>query len=240
MPTSYDAIAPEYARHRAGQPFVIERLRRLHTRSGGDAVLEVGCGTGDYAAAIAQTGSCTVYALDLSGQMLRHAPALDSLLRVQGHAGSLPFADGALDMVFSVNVIHHLDTVVRYFREAFRALRPGGIFCTATDSAEIIRRRQPLSEYWPATVPVELQRYHDVEGLHGEMYAAGFRHMESCEDLCEFSVTGAGPYRDKAFSCLQLIPEDAFLRGLRAMEADLRAGPVEGVSELHFLWGEHP
>jgi len=240
MPTAYDAIAPKYARHRESQPFVVETLRQLQAKVSASAMLEVGCGTGDYVAAMASSSSCTVYALDPSREMLRHAPELEALHRVQGHAGSLPVADATLDMIYSVNMIHHLDAVAPYFREAFRALEPGGILCTATDSKAIIRRRKPLSLYWPSTVPVELERYHGIETLNAEMSAAGFRAMDSREGRSTFSIADTEPYRDKAFSCLQMITEDAFQSGLRAMEADLRAGPVEGNSELVFLWGRRP
>ncbi len=240
MPTAYDAIAPEYARHRSSQPFVVEILGRLRSHAGGGAVLEVGCGTGDYAAAMVTTTSCTVHALDASREMLRHAPELEALNPIQGHAGSLPVADAALHMIYSVNMIHHLETVAPYFREAFRALAPGGILCTATDSEAIIRRRNPLSRYWPSTVPLELQRYHDLRALRGEMSAAGFRDVDTCEGRSTFPIDDTRPYRDKAFSCLELIAEDAFQRGLRAMAADLEAGPLEGVSELVFLWGRRP
>lgn len=237
MPTAYDAIAPEYARHRSGQPFVVETLGRMQSQAGGNAVLEVGCGTGDYAAAMAGTGSCTVHALDPSREMLRHAPEREALNRVQGHAGSLPVADASLHMIYSVNMIHHLKTVTPYLREAFRALKPGGILCTATDSEAIIRRRKPLSLYWPSTVPVELERYHALQTLSADMSAVGFLDLATREGQSSFPIADAGPYRDKAFSCLGLIPEEAFQSGLRAMAAALEAGPLEGVSELVFLWG---
>ena len=132
-------------------------------------MLEVGCGAGVYATAMAEAGARSVYAMDLSHQMLRQAPEHDRVVYVQGGATKLPFADHALDMIFSVNVVHHVQNIDDYFRESFRVLEPGGIFCTATDSEAIIRRRKPLSRYWPATVPVELARYHDLETLRAVM-----------------------------------------------------------------------
>ncbi len=237
---AYDAIAPSYARHRSARKFVVEILHRLHGKSPGGAVLEVGCGTGAYAAALAETGSRTIYAMDLSRRMLAQAPEHDPIVYLQGLATNLPFADQALGMIFSVNVVHHLDDIDDYFRESFRTLRPGGILCTATDSKAIIKRRAPLSRYWPSTVPVELARYHDLEMLREAMAAVGFCRMDECEGRWEFAVTDVGPYRDKAFSCLQLISEEAFTGGLRAMESDLRTGALEGASELAFLWAERP
>jgi len=237
---AYDAIAPSYARHRLAQEFVVEIIDRLRGKSPGRSVLEVGCGTGAYSTAIAEAGSCKVYAMDLSRQMLGRASARDAIVYLQASAASLPFADHTLDMIFSVNVVHHLRDVADFFRESFRILGPGGIFCTATDSQAIIERRQPLSRYWPATVPVELERYHDMEALRGELALAGFRSIDECEGRSSFSIPDSEPYRDKAFSCLQLISEEEFTRGLRAMESDLRAGPMQGTSELAFLWAERP
>lgn len=60
------------------------------------------------------------------------------------------------------------------FRAARRLLQPGGWLCTATDSATIIRRRQPLAHYWPETVIADLARFPPVELLLEQMKAAGF------------------------------------------------------------------
>lgn len=234
---SYDAVAARYARHRDRQDFVVENLNRLRAKSPDAPVLEVGCGTGVYASAMAQANAGGVYAMDLSRQMLRHAPT-GSAQFLQGRASQLPFSDGALAMVFSVNVIHHLENTGAYFQEAFRVLKSGGILCTATDSRAIIERRRPLSHYWPATIPVELARYHPIERLRREMTAAGFVRAEECEARSEFFVYDIDAYRDKAYSCLQLIAEKDFTRGLAAMASDLRHGPLEGASELVFLWAE--
>ena len=223
MSIVYDAIAPRYACHRGAMDFVVDALGRLHGQSPGGPMLEVGCGTGAYVTAIAQTGSCPGFGMDPSRQMLERAPINDRISYLQGRAASLPFADQSIDMIFSVNVVHHLNNVGHYFRESLRILNPGGILCTATDSEAIIKRRQPLSQYWPATVPVELARYHDIDALSGQMTAAGFCRIDQCEGRSDFSIPDTGPYRDKAFSCLGLIPAEAFARGLLTMESDLRA-----------------
>jgi ubiquinone/menaquinone biosynthesis C-methylase UbiE len=237
---AYDTVASRYARHRGCQDFVVEILNRLREKSPGGAILEIGCGTGVYAGALARAKASTVYAMDPSLQMLRRARAHHAVTCLQGRAASLPFADRTFGMVFSVNVIHHLKSVTDYFQESLRILKPGGIFCTATDSQTVIERRQPLSHYWPATVPVDLDRYHPLETLRAAMAAAGFCRTEDCEGRSEFSISDTEAYRDKAFSCLQLIPEDEFARGLHAMESDLRLGPLKGASELVFIWGERP
>lgn len=95
----------------------------------------------------------------------------------------------SIGMVFSVNVVHHIHNIGDYFRKSFRVLAPGGIFCTATDSDAIINRRTPLSRYWPATVPVELARYHDLEKLRGEMAALEFRGIDAREGSVNFTIS---------------------------------------------------
>lgn len=232
-----DTNARSYARHRLGQPYVVDILRQLARNSPGKAVLEMGCGTGAYAASLAADNALEIFGMDLSLQMLRRAVVDERVTYVQGRATELPFADAAMGMVYSVNVIHHLRALDGYFREAARVLGHGGVLCTATDSSAIIERRVPLSHYWPETVPAELERYHDVGRLRARMEAAGFRDVAQCEGRAEFSITDDEAYREKAFSCLRLIPEDAFKRGLSAMQADLRLGPVKGASELIFIWG---
>ena len=238
MPATYDTKAPDYARHRSSQQFVVETLARLRARAPGDQLLEVGCGTCDYAASMAESAAGAVYALDPSPGMLRYGACVDRLFRVQGDAVALPFADDSLDMIYSVNMVHHLASAGPYFGEAARVLRSGGMMCTATDSEAIIRRRKPLTRYWPSTVPVELARYHDIAVLEEAMSTAGFGPPSRWEGRETFTIVDAGPYRDKAFSCLGLIPDEDFARGLDAMETDLGAGPLEGASELLFLWAE--
>ena len=119
-------------------------------------------------------------------------------------------------------------------------LRPGGLLCTVTDSPEMIRRRIPLSSYWPASAAGNLQRYPTLETLVNLMLAAGFVAIECREIQAPFQVADAAPYREKAFSCLHLVPEEEFRSGLESLESDLRAGPITGLEEHACLWGERP
>ena len=122
----------------------------------------------------------------------------------------------------------------------YRVLRSGGRLCTVTDSENIIRRRQPLSVYFPESVAVELARYPKIADLSEYMRQAGFTGL--CEQTVEyaFTTTDIQAYRDKAFSSLHLISETAFQAGLHRMEADLQKGPIQCVPRYLLLWGSKP
>jgi len=236
-PTSYDTTAGDYARHRVAQHYAIETLAQTLARAPRAPLLEVGCGTGEYVEALAARHPSPSLGMDPSRGMLEQARARHRVTFVQSQAACLPFADQSLGMIFSINVIHHVADVGAYMREAHRALVPGGLVCTATDSEAIIRRRDPLSRYWPATVAPELERYHSIDALSEAMAMAGFRDLQAREAGAKFAIENDAPYRDKAYSCLELIAEEDFLAGLNALERALQGGPLEGFSELTFLHG---
>ena len=136
-----------------------------------------------------------------------------------------------------MDVIHHVDDRLVYFREAYRMLRTGGKVCTVTDSEWIIRHRQPLTVYFPETVEMELRRYPRIAELRDIMERVGFG--EVTENTVEFAyrLTDIQAYRDKAFSALRLIPEEAFQKGIERMEQDLGTGPIQCVPRYLLLWG---
>lgn len=50
-------------------------------------------------------------------------------LKPVGDAGALPYADGAFDIVLSLNGFHAFLDKEAAYREVFRVLRPGGTYC---------------------------------------------------------------------------------------------------------------
>jgi ubiquinone/menaquinone biosynthesis C-methylase UbiE len=91
--------------------------------------------------------------------MLDVARGRDPVLStVVGSAERLPFAPESFDLVFCVDVVHHLADLSAFFSEAFRVLTPRSALLIATDSEQIIRTRFPLAEYFPETVDADLAR----------------------------------------------------------------------------------
>ena len=234
---NYETIAKEYARHRNVNPEVLRSLIDTTGISSSSKILEVGCGTGNYIAAMERAVGCACWGIDPSENMLATARGKSPTIYVQpGRAEQLDFPDDSFNLVFSVDVIHHVVDRASFFREALRVLRPGGQVWTVTDSEEIIRHREPLAAYFPEIVEVELARYPSVSEMRRLIVDAGFGHMTEAVVESPFQVTDVAAYRDKAFSSLHLIPTEAHRRGIERMEKDLKLGPIHGNSRNYMLW----
>ncbi len=237
----YDRAAAEYAAHRRVHSGVFRELSGRAGMGRAFKVLELGCGTGNYASALAGRFGLAAFGLDPSTGMLMHARAHPEPVNwLQGRAESPGFASDAFDLIFSVDVIHHIADKVAFYREAARLLQPGGWVCTVTDSAEIIRRREILSGYFPETVEMELGRYPRIAQLEAWMAAAGLADLEVVTVEAPYELTSSQQFRDKAYSSLHLISEDAWRAGLACLERDLKLGPVRGIARYACLWGSNP
>jgi SAM-dependent methyltransferase len=201
-------------------------------------VLEVGCGTGNYSGAVSAATGCRCRGVDPSAEMLSRARRRQATVDFRaGEAGRLDFEDGVFDVVFSVDVIHHVRDRERAFGEASRVLRGGGRICTVTDSESIIRNRQPLAVFFPETVAVDLARYPATSELEALMARAGFEAVRQDEVELSYVTSDIEPYRARAFSCLHLISESAFQRGLARLAEQAGNEGVRCVSRYVLLWG---
>ncbi len=235
----YDQAASEYAAHRQIHGGVFQELCTQNHLDPGTRVLEVGCGTGNYVAALAETLGCTASGLDPSIEMLSRVRP-DEVHRLLGRAEELGFADASFHLVYSVDVIHHIDDKAAFYREGARVLQQGGWLCTVTDSADMIRRREILSGYFPETVEIELARYPRIAQLETWMNRAGLVSIRVSAVEEPYQVTSIHPFRDRAYSSLRLIAEEAWQAGVEHLERDLARGPIQGVARYACVWGRKP
>jgi ubiquinone/menaquinone biosynthesis C-methylase UbiE len=120
------------ALYQRGRPYhhprSLARVRAVVASAGVATVvnraLDVACGTGMSAVALAQFAA-TVVGLDISPEMMRVAPAAANVTYMLGRAEWLPLADGAIDAVTCSSGVHWFDQD-GFFAELRRVVRPGG------------------------------------------------------------------------------------------------------------------
>ena len=127
----------------AGRLTRLARAVTYHVPAGG-GVLDLGCGTGELAAAMADAGMRAT-GCDISPEMLSRAAAADSTgvvdwVQLDPGWRRLPFEPETFDAVIAASVLEYVDDPVAVLRECCRVLRPGGVvLCTVPDPRHPIR-----------------------------------------------------------------------------------------------------
>ena len=95
----------------------------------------MGCGTGDFTAAMARAGADAI-GVDVAEAALRRArsrhPGVE--FRLVPLDGPLPFEDGSFELVWASEVIEHVADTARWLSEVRRVLAPGGRLLVTTPS----------------------------------------------------------------------------------------------------------
>jgi ubiquinone/menaquinone biosynthesis C-methylase UbiE len=136
--TEVEESTAAWLEEQAAMPFIREVARRtfeLMEIQAGDAVLDVGCGTGVLLPALAEAVGTAgrVTGLDHSAAFLTraHRRLADAALGqrvdlVRGDALALPFETGTFDVTHMERVLMHLPDPDAAIRELARVTRPGG------------------------------------------------------------------------------------------------------------------
>ena len=93
-------------------------------------LLDVGCGTGFLIDMLVKQRQATHHGLDLSEKMIEVAKskAIPGTMFQTGSADCLPFPDATFDVVTCSQSFHHYPYPEKAMQEAFRVLKPGGLY----------------------------------------------------------------------------------------------------------------
>ncbi len=136
-----------------------------HARRGA-TVLDLGCGAGEFSAALTKAGA-HVIAVDVAAEALRRArervAGLDA--RLWCDSEPLPVDDNAVDLVWAGEVIEHVADVAPWLSEVRRVLKPRGSLLLTTP------HHGPLTMLRLALSPRAFQRHFDPRSDHLRFYS---------------------------------------------------------------------
>jgi len=126
--------------------YILQALSGIPENFAGE-LLEVPVGTGVLTMPVyKELKNAKITCLDYSKDMMASAEAkakaqnLTNVTFVQGDVGALPFEDESFDIVLSLNGFHAFPDKEAAYRETFRVLKKGGIFCGCFYVKEECRR----------------------------------------------------------------------------------------------------
>ena len=204
-------------------------------------MLEVGCGTGRLAAALAERGA-RVWGVDPSAGMLAQARASagSAVGLKQGRAEALPFKDGWFERAVLRLVVHLVDRS-RALPELARVLAPAGRAAIATFVPEHFERYW-LTAVFPEIAEIDRARFPTPATLATELGKAGFEpvRIRTLTQRIQLSREDAlERIRGGYISTLRLLDDDALAAGLTRAEQDLPE-EIESVLEWAVLSADRP
>jgi ubiquinone/menaquinone biosynthesis C-methylase UbiE len=231
---NYDQLAASYDRGRGMPLEALEGWRAALAAylppASGRPVLDLGAGTGLFAAAIATWFDARVVGVEPFGEMRRQAREAHAHRRVAyvgGEAERLPLREGCCAVAWLSTVIHHLGDLAGCARELRRVLEPGG--------PVLIRSSFPgrhggisLFRFFPGAGQIA-ETFPTVEATVAAFAAAGFafQTLQPVPQVSAPSLQAAVErVRLRADSTLKPLSDNEFADGLAALE---QAGAAEKI-----------
>ena len=125
---NYDMTSQVYDISRAANIETIEKLIKVLRVNNRSHLLDLGCGTGNYTAALQKVAE-KVIGIDISQGMLQRARTkFPKIQFVQGDITRLPFNSNTFDGTFAIQVLHYIKEKDLFIREVYRILQKGAYF----------------------------------------------------------------------------------------------------------------
>ena len=212
-----------------------EAVRRHLRPSPGMTLVDIGAGTGQFAAAFSNWFDVGVVAVEPSAAMREQIPRTPAIQVLEGDATALPLPDESADAAWLSLVIHHVPDLGAAAREIRRVLRPGAPvlirqgFPGRLDGVELVR-------WFPETARV-VETYPSVSDTCKAFAGAGFQQdgLEQVREtypgtLADF-LGEADTFRD-ADTTMRTLSDDEFLRGKERLRRAVRQANPEPRSNV--------
>jgi ubiquinone/menaquinone biosynthesis C-methylase UbiE len=199
-------------------------------------IVDLGCGTGRYAQALADRFESRVIGIDPSERMLAVARAKPGNGRVEfrrASAHALPLDDGCADMVFMSMVLHHLTDPPAAAGECRRILREGGRMCIRNGTREA-GHSYPVAHFFPGIVPMlesDLPSRQHAIRLFEDAGLTACAHQVVTHTLATDWQAFANKMALRADSFLARLPDREFEAGLAELRRHAAVSEPEEITE---------
>ena len=207
-----------------------EAVRRHLRPSQGMTLVDIGAGTGAFAAAFSDWFDLSVLAVEPSAAMRDQIPRTPSIQVLEGSASALPLPAESADAAWLSNVIQHIPDLGVAAHEIRRVLRPGApVLIRAGMSHQGFPDRYDGVEnvrWFPETART-VDTFPSVEETCRTFAAAGF-HQHALEQVRETYPTSLADFLDQvdtlrqADTTMRGLTEDEFLRGKERLRRAVR------------------
>ncbi|HEY2776399.1 MAG TPA: methyltransferase domain-containing protein [Gaiellaceae bacterium] len=194
-----------------------EAVRRHLRPALGMALVDIGAGTGQFAAAFSDWFGIGVIAVEPSADMLGQIPRTPSIDVREGNALALPLPDASADGAWLSLVLHHIPDLEAAAREIRRVLRPGAPVLLRQGFSDRIDDRIEMVRWFPETARLA-GTFPSLEETCEAFAAAGFRR-EAIESVRETYPTSLAEFLGQvdllrpADTTLRNLTDEEFLRG---------------------------
>ena len=202
-----------------------EAVRRHLRPWQGMTLVDIGAGTGQFAAAFSDWFGLIVLAVEPSAAMRDEIPRRPAIQVLEGDASALPLPDESADAAWLSLVLHHIPDLGIAAHEIRRVLRPGAPvlirqgFPGRLDRVELVR-------WFPETART-VDSYPSVKDTCKAFASAGF-HQDTLERVRETYATSLADFLGQvdtfrqADTTMRNLTEDEFLRGKERLRRAVR------------------
>jgi ubiquinone/menaquinone biosynthesis C-methylase UbiE len=210
-------------------------------------VLDVGCGTGGLARAIASSAPAQITGCDRSERFIDFArrlprPRVGTVHWAVGDAQQLPFRSSSFDRILLSLVLHQLPDPRAASAEAFRVLRGNGLVLVRTIAPADVAGRVP-HRYVPTMAAADAARLPPVEAITAWLVQAGFTRVSNERHLRNKRLVLAAVERDLLTEVrfrYAFLTSDEIKAGVQRMRADAAQGDWIDPRPTHILVGTKP
>jgi SAM-dependent methyltransferase len=217
-----------------------EAVRRHLRPSPNLTLVDIGAGTGAFAAAFSDWFGLSVVAVEPSAAMRSQIPRRPGIRVLAGDACALPIADDSADGVWLSLVIHHIPDLEAAAREIRRVLRPGSPVLIRSGFRARDDGTQTFPwEFFPETAR-SVSTFPTGERVCQAFSTAGFRRdalepvPETLVSIAEF-LDLADTYR-RADTNMRGLTEDEFRRGKEQLRRAVQAAGPSARTERRTNW----